>query len=105
MFMSSLPLATLAPDLFPSLAGFDSPIEWLYLASALLGGFVLLIQVVLSLFGADHDADHEVGHEVGHEHEAGTGSWLSFRAIVAFLAFFGLGGLVASSREMGAMAS
>ncbi|MEO6708990.1 MAG: hypothetical protein ABI054_14105 [Planctomycetota bacterium] len=105
MFIPSLPLAALTPEWFSGWPSIDSPIEWVYLGSALLGGFVLLIQVVLSLFGADHGMDHDVGHEVGHEHDSGTGSWLSFRAIVAFLAFFGLGGMVGTSRGMGSLAS
>ena len=83
-----------------------SPIDWVYLACAGLGGFILLAQVVLSLFGADHGMDHDVGHDAGHEtHDGSSGSWLSFRAIVAFLSFFGLGGLVGTSREMGALGS
>jgi fumarate reductase subunit D len=84
----------------------SSPVDWVYLGSAALGGFVLLVQVVLSLFGADHGMDHDVGHDAGHEtHDGSSGSWLSFRAIVAFLAFFGLGGMVGTSREMGALGS
>ena len=80
--------------------------DWVYLGSAGVGGLVLLIQVVLSLFGADHGMDHDVGHDAGHEtHDGSSGSWLSFRAIVAFLAFFGLGGMVGTSRDMGALAS
>jgi hypothetical protein len=81
-----------------------TPLEWVYLGSAAVGGLVMLIQVVLSLFGADHDGDHDVGHDGGHGGE-GAGTWLSLRAIVAFLAFFGIGGMVATSRGQGSLTS
>ena len=67
-----------------------------YLISAIVGGALLLLQIVLSLFGADHDVDAghlDVGHlEVEHDGSGGAGG-LSFRAVVAFLAFFGITGL------------
>jgi hypothetical protein len=74
-----------------------------YLVAAIGGGGLLLIQIALSLFGADHDAgvDHDFGHDVGHDsgHESGGhgsgGLSFSFRAVVAFLAFFGIGGMAA----------
>jgi hypothetical protein len=68
-----------------------------YLVAALGGGGLLLIQIALSMFGVDHDADfdHDLGgHEGGGEHGSG-GLSFSFRAIVAFLAFFGIGGMAA----------
>jgi hypothetical protein len=101
-------LAALAPllsaprDILPNIT---LPIDWVYLSCAVLGGFVLVVQVVMSLFGADHDVDHDVGHDAGHDAHDGSGSWLSFRAIVAFLSFFGIGGLVGTSRGMGTLGS
>jgi fumarate reductase subunit D len=82
----------------------SSPLEWVYLGCACIGGLVLLIQVVLSLFGGDHDMGHEVDHDAGHDGESGT-TWLSFRAVVAFLAFFGLGGMVGSSQGLSQLAT
>jgi len=85
----------------------------LFTICAILGGTILICQFLLSLvgIGGGHDADsdsgdvgHEAGadhhadhhHETSHEHQA---SWflgvLSFRALMAALTFFGLGGLAA----------
>ncbi len=83
----------------------DSMVELIYIGAAILGGIVMLIQVVMSLFGAEHDVGHDVGHEAGADHDGGVGSWLSFRAIIAFLTFFGLGGMIASTSGMGGGAS
>src|SRR5688572_19097567 len=66
-----------------------------YLVAALGGGGLLLIQIALSMFGADHDAEFDGGgHDGGAEHGSG-GLSFSFRAVVAFLAFFGIGGMAA----------
>ncbi len=93
-----------APSPLPSLLG-GSMVDLIYTGAAVLGGIVMLIQVVMSLFGAEHDAGSDVGHEVGADHDGGVGSWLSFRAIVAFMTFFGLGGMIASTSDMGGAAS
>ena len=101
MIASHAPIA-LAP-VAPGVAGiFDisSPLEWVYLGCACVGGLVLLVQVALSLFGGDHDLGHEVDHDVGHDGGDSGTTWLSFRAVVAFLAFFGLGGMVGSSQGL-----
>jgi hypothetical protein len=73
-----------------------------YLVAAIGGGGLLLIQIALSLFGADHDADggHDVGHDVGDAEHGGGGLSFSFRAVVAFLAFFGIGGMAAIEAGM-----
>jgi ABC-type transport system involved in cytochrome c biogenesis permease subunit len=62
--------------------------QTIYKGAAILGGGLLLVQVALALFGADGDADVDVDADgdVGH------GSGISFRTVVAFVAFFGLGG-------------
>ena len=83
----------------PSLLG-GSLVELIYIGAAVLGGLVMLIQVVMSLFGAEHDVGHDVGHDAA-DHDGGVGSWLSFRAIVAFLTFFGLGGMIATTSGLG----
>jgi hypothetical protein len=105
MSTSHLALAPVCLARADLLSSLTSPIDWVYMSCAVLGGFVLVVQVVMSLFGADHDMDHDVGHDVGHDVHDGSGSWLSFRAIVAFLAFFGIGGMIGSSRDMGTLAS
>lgn len=88
-----------------------------YLVCAVIGGTLVVCQFLLTLLGiggGDHDFGHDVG---GHDvhigdgevgaHEAGHGaesSWffsvLSFRALSAALAFFGLAGLAAYRAEL-----
>jgi len=79
--------------------------ETVYLVCATLGGTLLVCQVLLSLLGlgehhdiGGHDLHVDVHHDVDHEHET---SWLvgalSFRALAAAVAFFGLAGLAAQS--------
>ncbi len=96
---------------------------YFYLTTFLLGGTLMLGQLVLSLLGVghghDHDADHDQGgdghdqaHDNAHGHEqeqhghhhappSATSwflSWLSFRTLTAALTFFGLGGLAAEGQ-------
>ena len=94
----------------------------IFLFFAVVGGTVLVFQFVLTLIGLGSDGDvpddlpddmphdlafdasHDVsadahgGHDASHGHDS---SWLfgiiSFRTLVAAAAFFGLGGLAASS--------
>jgi hypothetical protein len=89
---------------------------YVYLIAFLLGGTVLLLQVLLSLVGlgghhdagAGHDFDggHDAaGHDAHPDHDGHAGdqehatAWfvglLTFRTVVAALAFFGIGGLAA----------
>lgn len=82
-----------------------------FLICATIGGTILVLRLALSLLGigihtieggigdiddmhADADAVHGVGHD-GHGHESKLGRIFTFQAIVAFLAFFGIGGLSA----------
>jgi len=63
-------------------------IEMLTLGCALLGGSVLLIMTVMSLFGGDHgDMHHDVAGSGDHDAAANL---LSVRSVAAFIAFFGL---------------
>jgi hypothetical protein len=73
----------------------------LYLVCALVGGGLVLVQLVLGLLGLDHDAPHDVhvdqgghaGHAGAHHDGASTGLHLaSLRALAAGVAFFGLTG-------------
>ncbi len=59
----------------------------LYMWSALIGGGLLVLQLLLTLLGGDSDVDGEA--DVGAD-----GAGLSFRTAVAFLTFFGLGGMI-----------
>ncbi len=79
--------------------------ETVFLVCAIVGGTLLVGQMLLSFlgFGEHHgDMGHDVvdaHHDVGHDHD---GAWfvglLTFRAIVAALMFFGLVGLASNSR-------
>jgi len=85
-------------------------VENVFLACALVGGTLLVWQVLLSLIGhgVGHglDVDHEVGvdhdfghgpeHDVGHEHGSSFFvGLLTFRTVAAALTFFGLTGMAA----------
>lgn len=69
-----------------------------YLVCAVVGGVILVMQLLLTLSGLLGDADHTdlTDSEVHHD-----SSWffeiLSFRSLVAALTFFGLGGGLANS--------
>jgi hypothetical protein len=74
----------------------------IYLVLGLVGGGILLLQVLMQVFGLSGDGDFDGGHDVPHDvndHAAGShdGSWffgvLSFKALVAFAGLFGLTGL------------
>ncbi|MEN6405036.1 MAG: hypothetical protein ABFC77_01050, partial [Thermoguttaceae bacterium] len=91
----------------------------LFLVSAALGGTVLVLQFLMTLigigghaldvdvpqdighdFGGDFHGDHPGGAEHAPEHNTlGLFKILSFRTIVAALAFFGLAGLTAQSTD------
>jgi hypothetical protein len=82
--------------------------ETFFLVCAAVGGTLLVCQFVLGLFGlGHHDVGHDHGFDQDHDHDHGTHednhSWyvgiLTFRAMVAALTFFGLGGMVASQHS------
>lgn len=99
----------------------------IFLVCGILGSTVIVLQFVLMLIGIGHDGDlggqdmdsggHDAGQDgghdadaldQGHEHHAGhsqsISNWLfgmlSFRALMTFLAFFGLIGMVAHEAEL-----
>ena len=79
----------------------------IYLVTAIVGGTILVAQVIMQLFGLSGDTDADSGGDGGSDlahgsdaqHEAvGHGNWffgfLSFKALVAFCGLFGLTGLM-----------
>lgn len=62
-------------------------IEMLTLGCALIGGAVLLLMTVMSLFGGDHG---DVHHDVGTGDHDAAANLISVRSVSAFIAFFGL---------------
>ena len=76
----------------------------IFLGSAAVGGLLLLVQVVLSLLGGDADGDVPDGVD-GHADVLESQGTVSFRTVVAFLTFFGIGGMAADSAGLGPMAS
>jgi membrane protein implicated in regulation of membrane protease activity len=87
----------------------ESRLMTAYLLCAVIGGTVLVVQTILITVGAgsDGDADVDAGdlhdgdvhdvHDASHAH--GADSFLkifSFKTLVAFVTFFGLGGLASA---------
>jgi hypothetical protein len=74
-----------------------------FVVCTVLGGGVLILQLLLGLFGVDaaHGLDHlDAPHDFGHDAADGAAGGLhlfSVRALSAGLAFFGLSGLAATS--------
>jgi ABC-type transport system involved in cytochrome c biogenesis permease subunit len=64
-------------------------LSMIFLTAALVGGGLLVLQILATLLGGHGDVDGDVGDL--HEHGDGGGP-LSFRTIVAFVTFFGIGG-------------
>ncbi len=73
-----------------------------YVAAALAGSVMMVIQVVLALIGGDSQSDitpeshdfHVDSTDAAHDGAHGAGG-LSFRTVVAFISFFGVGGWAA----------
>ncbi len=80
--------------------------DWMadvYQICALVGGTLLVLQTLMMVFGGagDHDMGHGegdlAGHDVGHVDQGIFDlKWLSLKAIVSSLTFFGLAGLAAN---------
>lgn len=87
-------------------------LQSLYVGAALFGGMLLLVQVVMSVFGLGGHGDVDVhvdadAHDFGGDVDDtawGVGG-ISFRTVVAFLTFFGVGGWAAVDNGMGAWTS
>lgn len=71
----------------------------LFVICAAIGGSLLVIQTVLMLMGGDADTDAD-GVDIADAD--GSFQWLSFKALVAFLAFFGLTGLAGEQADLDA---
>ena len=69
----------------------------LFLTCAVLGGGILLLQLVASVAGFGHDAGHDV--HGAHLTEEGL-NLVSVRALSAGVAFFGIGGLAGMSTPL-----
>ena len=79
-------------------------LQSIYLGAAVVGGALLLIQIVLSLFGGDADADADFDGDVELDH-GDIGGHLSFRTVVAFVTFFGIAGMACSRAGLSTAAS
>lgn len=64
-----------------------------YMFCAVFGGAVLVLMFILTLFGIGHDADGCDGLCDLHDGDIGSVSVLSLKGIIAFVTFYGLGGL------------
>ena len=73
--------------------------ELIYIASAGVGGVVLLLQLALMLLGGDADFEGDFD-EVGDTGDGGL-NLLSLRAIAGFLTFFGIVGWWGATAEWG----
>jgi hypothetical protein len=83
-------------------------LQTLYVGAALVGGILLLVQVAMSLLGFGGDADADIGGagDAADAADADAGfSGFSFRTVVAFLTFFGIGGWAALDVGLGSWMS
>lgn len=76
-----------------------------YMLAAAIGGTVLVCQFLLTLLGLGVESIEIDGFDIDHptdaHHGQGIFGELSFRTLMAFTAFFGLGGLAASAYDLG----
>jgi hypothetical protein len=76
-----------------------------FLSCALLGGGVLLVQLILSIIGVEHHAV-ELHHDAGGYDQAEGGlNLLTVRALSAGTAFFGVGGMAGLATSLGLLAA
>ena len=78
-----------------------------FLTCAILGGGILIVQLVLGLLGVvHHDLDGHHETHAGHHDSATEGlNLLSVRALSAGLGFFGVGGMAGMSTGLGLVAA
>lgn len=69
--------------------------ETAFLVCAILGGTLLICQILVGLVGHGLEHDMDADHDHGADHGNGFLGLLSIRAICAAILFFGLGGLTA----------
>lgn len=80
-------------------ATFGATMNTFFLTCAAVGGVILVAQLVLSFFGAEHHADDP--HSGSHHDGASEGLQLfSARSLSAALAFFGIGALAISAMRL-----
>ncbi len=76
----------------------------IYMGLAVFGSFVFIIQMILSFFLGDGDSDVDGDGDVdfGEHADSGFGDFrfFSLRSIVAFIMFFGWGGVIAWNHEV-----
>lgn len=72
-----------------------------FMICAIGGGVILIIQLAMAVFGLDADMDTDLDTDVPTEDSTIFFGILSFKALVAAAAFFGLGGLAAQSAGFG----
>src|SRR5688500_18368445 len=75
-----------------------SPMSTLFLTCAALGGGILLVQLLLSAIGFDHDSTE---HGSFADASASGLDLFSVRALAAGLAFFGIGGIAGMATGLG----
>lgn len=81
--------------------------ETLFLVCVGVGGTLMLLQFLAGAIGIGGDHGDAGGHDIDHDHgsmDHGDGNWflglLTFRAVCAAIAFFGLAGLSARYYEL-----
>lgn len=78
----------------------------LFIGAAVLGGLLLLIQVAMSVLGFGSDVDVDAAGEAADVADAdGAFSGFSFRTVVAFVTFFGVGGWAGLDSGLGQWSS
>jgi hypothetical protein len=73
----------------------------LYVGAALLGGLLLVAQIAMSVLGIGGDGDMDAGGAADAADADASFAGFSFRTVVAFVTFFGLGGWAGLDSGMG----
>ena len=78
-----------------------------FLTCAILGGGILVVQLLLGMLGIVHDGldGHDETHVDHHEGASAGLNLLSVRALSAGLGFFGIGGMAGLSTGLGLLAA